>query len=51
MNTNDYTVSITVVDDTYAVQIVDNDTDAILAEANDLFTMDEALDFVRRFTA
>lgn len=33
----------------FAVQIVDRETGAIAGEANDLDTIDQALDYVRRF--
>lgn len=35
----------------FAVQIIDRETSDIVGEANDLDTIDQALDYIRRFYA
>lgn len=44
----EYDVNIAVTFRGVAVQITAHDTDDILAEANDLDSVDEAIDYVRR---
>jgi hypothetical protein len=44
----EYDISINVTFRGCAVQITSRDDDAILAEANDLDSIDEAMDYVRR---